>query len=686
MPAPFARRGRRFAAVLVAAVLLGIPGVVAAAAFTAQIINGANVFSSGTVVLQSTTGAGACVSTGATITNDVASCSGGPWPTGPVSTTTASATSTITDLGAISPSVGSMGVTGCAPQEIVNAVNGTNVGFPFAGVSFGQSMSPLATTAVSLNGTSAWVETNQSDTPGQTFAVAAWFETSAPQGVILGFSANQTDTGATTADRLLWLDASGHLVWGAYNARGNEIEVTSPAPYADGQWHYVVATVGHSGDQLYVDGALVASKGAKKGTPYTGYWTLGWGSVAPAGWTNAPTSPYLNGDLAQATVFSGPLSAAQVATLYAEPSPAAYAAQATTDGASQLWALDDTGLATYAGLPPGFSSSSPTLADATGNGDTGTLLGTGTLGTPGPLGGDALSLPGTAGSLVSTPTAFNDPHPLSQSIGFQTTTSGSIMGFTTQSTDNPTPVNFDRMFWIDPTGHLVYAVYSPDVAGSYTEVTSPGTYADGQWHLAVATVGPAGTLLYVDGALVAQNTTALHPQVFTGYWHLGYAYTRTWSDAPTSDYLNGSIAHAAVFPTQLTGAQVASLYAAGSSAAEESTVLGLSPTAYWPLQDQALSAPCAMLQVAAQITAPTATCVYPTLTCSTPSTPLSGFAGAAFTPPPTTGPDTLTLRLSTSSTPNAYQSGLQLLVPFTIEVTQGGFTATVDYATATIQL
>ncbi len=209
------------------------------------------------------------------------------------------------------------------------------------------------------------------------------------------------------------------------------------------------------------------------------------------------------------------------------------------------------------------------------------------LGAAGPtqIGGNAVSFAGTTGSYLETSLPFNKGGAGSMSIWFNTTTSGSIMGASNLQTD-AAPTSWDRMLWVDPTGHLVGGVYNNNT----DEVTSSSTVTDGNWHLATLTWGPTnGEALYLDGVRVATNAAGTAAQNYGAYWHIGYNTTNYWPDGSSNYYFTGSLSHAAVFATELTSAQVSSLYSANSLAAEDSSVLALAPTSYWPLDNTVCS-------------------------------------------------------------------------------------------------
>ena len=241
-----------------------------------------------------------------------------------------------------------------------------------------------------------------------------------------------------------------------------------------------------------------------------------------------------------------------------------------------------TGAVTYQLEGPSGS----TLGDATAGGNPAVANGAVRLGVAGPtlFGGNAISLSGASGTYVSTTKSYNNPGSSSMSIWFKTTSVGDLMGFSTSQTD-ATSVNWDRMMWIDNSGNLVAGVYN----NATDEAISPTTYNDGNWHFAVLTYGPAGEVLYVDGVQVTSNSLGTSAQNYVGYWHLGYDNNASWANAPSDSYFAGSLSHAAVYPSQLTNTQVSALYGATSLALEDSTVMGLSPTSYWPLDNTVCS-------------------------------------------------------------------------------------------------
>ena len=84
--------------------------------------------------------------------------------------------------------------------------------------------------------------------PLATYSVEAWVQTtSTTGGMIAGDGLWQTND-SQIEDRVLYFDTNGDLRFGAYNNgptdAGLKSAITSPTPYNDGSWHYVVGTLG----------------------------------------------------------------------------------------------------------------------------------------------------------------------------------------------------------------------------------------------------------------------------------------------------------------------------------------------------------------------------------------------------------------------------------------------------------
>jgi len=111
------------------------------------------------------------------------------------------------------------------------------------------------------------------------------------------------------------------------------------------------------------------------------------------------------------------------------------------------------------------------------------------------------------------------------------------------------------------------------------ELSSTAALNDGAWHHVVSTLSSAGMQLYVDGVLVASNTGVTSAQNYSGYWTIGYENLTAWANSPSSFYFNGQLDDVRVYYYALSAAQVAALYAMGTSAPVITSALTATGTA-----------------------------------------------------------------------------------------------------------
>ena len=62
-----------------------------------------------------------------------------------------------------------------------------------------------------------------------------------------------------------------------------------------------------------------------------------------------------------------------------------------------------------------------------------------------------------------------------------------------------------------------------------TTVTSSRTYNDGVWHQAVASLGPSGMALYIDGVRVGQRSDVTAAEKYVGTWRIGGDSLAGWA-------------------------------------------------------------------------------------------------------------------------------------------------------------
>ncbi|WP_315501377.1 PKD domain-containing protein [Actinomyces radicidentis] len=206
-------------------------------------------------------------------------------------------------------------------------------------------------------------------------------------------------------------------------------------------------------------------------------------------------------------------------------------------GATHLWTFDET--------------SGSTLKDLIGGDDMTTASGV-ALGQSGVRSGSsAVGLNGLSSGTATAAASDGDIQTFTVETWIKTDSSwgGPIVGY-----KNGT--SLDRLLYMDSAGRVRFGVYP----GSVKALQSGTGYNDGQWHLVTATLGKAGTALYVDGKKVASDSRVTSAQSFNGYWTLGVGTTSGWPGSVYDRSLEGSVDGVTVYPTQLTDQQVSDHY------------------------------------------------------------------------------------------------------------------------------
>ena len=416
-----------------------------------------------------------------------------------------------------------------------------------AGVTRGVAGPVSGETGSTFDGASDGTSATRTAVPGpDVFTLSAWVKTTTTSGgKIVGFGNAQTGT-STNYDRHLYLDNTGRVWFGVYN--GTTSTLQSASPINDGQWHQVVATLGPGGMALYVNGQRVGARSdVTNGQAYSGYWRTGGDQLN--GWPSKPSSNFLAGSIADVAIFPTVLTGATIANEYTvsgrthaiPPAPTdAYGSTVYADNPDSYWRLDDTSGSTAADVSPNMSN--------------GIYSGGVTLGVASPVSGaghTAVTFDGQSGTIGSAQ-QYTNPTVYSEEAWFNTTTTngGKIMGFGNQQSGLSS--SYDRHVYMLPSGQLVFGTWT----GTENLAQTTGSYNDGKWHYVVATQGPDGMKLYVDGQLAATNPQT-QAQNYSGYWRVG-------GDSPWSGsaYFAGTIDEVAFYSTELSATQVTNHYKA----------------------------------------------------------------------------------------------------------------------------
>ncbi|HEY0237879.1 MAG TPA: LamG domain-containing protein, partial [Friedmanniella sp.] len=237
---------------------------------------------------------------------------------------------------------------------------------------------------------------------------------------------------------------------------------------------------------------------------------------------------------------------------------------ATGTFASRYWRCDTVILADAPRIyyKLNETGTTTTAADSSGNARDGTYQGTVTKGVASPCtrdGGTAVTFAGT-NRYVSLATSLTVPTTISLEARFKTTsssTTGLIVGFGASATG--ASLSTDRVVYLATGGRVVFGMNNL----LKTTIASTASYNDGTWHHVLATAGPDGMRLYVDGAQVA-TSSATFTATYNGCFRVGYDSLTGWTPAASSGQFLGSVDEAAVYTATLSAADALEHYRAAT--------------------------------------------------------------------------------------------------------------------------
>ena len=168
-----------------------------------------------------------------------------------------------------------------------------------------------------FDGTNDEVTTATSFTNPNSYTVTAWFKTSTNFSgggkKIIGFENNQTGTGTSGWDRMIYVGSDNKLYFGHYD--GSVRVASSTITVNDGVWRHAAMTYGGESTtmRLYLNGVSNATKAANGPQNYTGWWRIG--AYKASSWTNG-SDGYFTGSIGQVIVYHKALTATEISDNY----------------------------------------------------------------------------------------------------------------------------------------------------------------------------------------------------------------------------------------------------------------------------------------------------------------------------------------------------------------------------------
>ncbi len=481
-------------------------------------------------------------------------------------------------------------------------------------------------TAATFDGSSSAVTlpTALTSTIGGYFSVALWFRTTTPNGILYSYQSDPLSTGsATKYGPALYIGSDGKLLGSVLC--GTVCQITSKSPVTDGTWHHVVLAEAGTTVAMYLDGTQVGSaNGAITETAAQGMANayVGSGYIGGA-WADQPhygvaSSPmYFTGRISDVALFNRYLTPSTVSQLYAAGSAAGSLLTTVTTPAGNIQAkvaydavadrvtsLVDANQGTWALSAPTVNASSQSyraavlgaspagywrLGEASGSQATSevkSLPGTYNLVTLGGAGsspfvdatGATLNgtssyvvVPGTSASPAgasAAQTALAGTGAASIGLWFTmaagSTAGGVLFGYEGEALDG-THSQWVPALYVGTDGKLRGELW---YASGPAPVTTSATVNDGTWHFALISADTGSQTLYLDGSPVGTISGARLASS-AAYLYAGAGYAASWPSGPSDPqgHLKGSIADVAVYPSALSGTQVAAQYALGHAAA-----------------------------------------------------------------------------------------------------------------------
>nr|WP_324611220.1 LamG-like jellyroll fold domain-containing protein [Streptomyces sp. WM4235] len=427
--------------------------------------------------------------------------------------------------------------------------------------------------AVTLDGSTGAVSVPAESISGATsLSVELWFKTAKPNGVLLGLQNAELGSVPTMWNASLLVDGEGKLRGHLWDA-GGPWPVMGGLKVTDNKWHHVVITGGPAGQSLYLDGSKIGSKpgAVKPETLARAYLGAGYSSEAWDGQTRA--TRYFNGQLDEAAFYTKELDAQAIAAHFKSRNKAMsgtgdqYRGVVTAGSPAGYWRLDETS---------GTAVKSRVEAlDGTG---TYTKAIQGVTGAFGPGDGSAVQFNGDG--YAEVPGVGIGTADVSASLWFRTDKPGVILANQTSPMAAATETTGDwaPVLYVGADGKLHGEYFS----GTGASNASQATVTDNQWHHAAVTVKAGVQTLYLDGTQVATKTGAPVNHENSTRTYIGAGFAKNWPSAPANiSYFIGALDEVAVFRRGLTAEEVATQYAArttASSSSLTSTVTVTDPT------------------------------------------------------------------------------------------------------------
>jgi hypothetical protein len=150
----------------------------------------------------------------------------------------------------------------------------------------------------------------------------------------------------------------------------------------------------------------------------------------------------------------------------------------------------------------------------------------------------------TNNDIIATTNQFNNPQTIAYSFWFKTNQVGQFIGF--NNGRNTHGGDWDRVISLDANGYIAFYIFN----GNERYLRGSVNLKDNAWHHCAVNFSSAGTVIYIDGSIAAQDNTFNLAQNGTGYYRIGGL--QTGATTPSLSSNTGSIDDVRIYNRILT--------------------------------------------------------------------------------------------------------------------------------------
>ncbi len=404
--------------------------------------------------------------------------------------------------------------------------------------------------ALSFDGINDYVTTTDIDFATGGWTLSAWIKTTTSGSLTRVLSKGQNGAGTPQLWFLVELDGTMSMGWYT-SSPFEDISAVSAVPVNDGNWHHVVAVVGATTIQMYVDGVASGSPASHDGTPVTNNdpWLIG---------SLQGTLEFFNGKIDEVRIYNRDISASEIKTLYNAGESKINASQNSIGGSSLnnglvgIWSFNSKDL-------------SDKVYDRSGNGHDGYFIG-GATSSAKKIGkvGQAINFDGVNDSVLVAHSSLLDldmTETATFSFWINKTSASATAGPIYKRTSGSPGYSIDIL----TTGAVSFSIGDLFSNNNRVGYETSSTMNLNQWYHVVVTydgsITSTGIKIYFDGVL--QPMTNAFDNYGGGSSSNGFDFSLGARETGTARLLDGKMDEVRMYNRVLSDSEIKQLYLLG---------------------------------------------------------------------------------------------------------------------------